>query len=721
MWITQLFVHNYFLRLHSCLTTAHNTGMKNANTSKNTKQLRQDKTAPKTAPWYTRISAEQMQLIMLTTPLIAQSIWAVYAFAIGQWVFACMAIPGFLSALVSLLYSLTQTHATQEHKTYENSVTLQQKQVPEIICRTTTLEQLLGLENSSYMWRSIVASWLQPPSSAVMIGIDETLAPTMLDIAQQGPHALVAGTTGSGKSVFLQTWCCAMACRNDAQHMQFVLLDFKGGSAFDILQGLPHTIGNVNDLDLRYATRALYALEKELTRRETLVSQYKVSTVEDLPEHIRPARLIIIIDEFHALQTQLDTMIARIVRIASLGRSLSMHVIACTQHPLGQVGADMKANMTLNICLRVRDSLQSVEMIGDSRASSISLHTPGRCYISDGSQTQLVQTAHCARIASLVEHIRAAHEFCAFPCPAQLFSEPLPRNISLMQIQHNHLYAGYESNNVQKQNNTSASANTYGLHQNTCAITQSEQSVEATRDYPVFALLDTNTTLEPLQLELRPQVIAIIGRREGGKSHTIHLLAQLLTQHRIPVSLTRRVQGNYITQEVNSTGTVISVPNTPNSSNSPSNTSDTVVVNGTDSDYCTDNIHSSCIVYSSNSVHNTTSDSSLKAWLIDDADEALHPLANDPLQQRIEECIRQRNQILILALTNGSLLKQTHAVDSTIIIPTADHATDLMNGIPSALLTQFDDIDYATAGRAVYLQRGRAYCIQIATLDCPSV
>lgn len=184
----------------------------------------------------------------------------------------------------------------------------------------------------------------------------------------------MAGTTGSGKSVLLQDWCVALAATHPSQALQFVLLDFKGGSAMERLCALPHVRGCVNDLDLKYATRALRALERELDRRERLAAALGVS---DLMHAACPvARLVIVVDEFHMLHGQLPDYIDRLVRIASLGRSLGMHLVACTQNPLGQISASMKANMSLRICLRVRDALQSQEMIGSDAAAHLSAVPP---------------------------------------------------------------------------------------------------------------------------------------------------------------------------------------------------------------------------------------------------------------------------------------------------------------------------------------------------------
>ena len=249
----------------------------------------------------------------------------------------------------------------------------------------------------------------------------------MLDLNRQGPHALVAGTTGSGKSVLLQSWCLALASMNGPEHLNFVFLDFKGGSAFRKLERLPHTVGSVCDLDLAHAVRALRALEAELTRREQLSAAVHASDIRDMVNP--PPRLIVVIDEFHALKDQLPDYVNRLVRIASLGRSLGMYLIAGTQNPMGQVSADMKANMSVSICLRVRDRLQSCELLGDGRAADLSPAMPGAAFCNDSEQVTAFRCATARDIDAVCRQIAFASRFVGSPPQPSLFTAPLPRHV----------------------------------------------------------------------------------------------------------------------------------------------------------------------------------------------------------------------------------------------------------------------------------------------------
>jgi DNA segregation ATPase FtsK/SpoIIIE, S-DNA-T family len=225
--------------------------------------------------------------------------------------------------------------------------------------------------------------------------------PFELDLRRDGPHALVAGTTGAGKSELLQTLIASLALANRPDAMSFVLIDYKGGSAFKDCARLPHTVGMVTDLDGHLTQRALASLSAELKRREELLLHAGAKDIEDYWTELRRGndleplpRLVLIIDEFASLVAELPDFVTGLVGIAQRGRSLGVHLVLATQRPAGVVSADIRANTNLRIALRVTDASESTDVIDAPDAAGIARSTPGRCYVRSGASTLVaVQTA----------------------------------------------------------------------------------------------------------------------------------------------------------------------------------------------------------------------------------------------------------------------------------------------------------------------------------------
>ncbi|MPZ61117.1 MAG: cell division-like protein [Propionibacteriales bacterium] len=223
--------------------------------------------------------------------------------------------------------------------------------------------------------------------------------PFAIDMVRDGPHGLLAGTTGAGKSELLQTIIASLAVGNRPDEMTFVLVDYKGGAAFKDCNHLPHTVGMVTDLDGHLTTRALQSLAAELHRREHQLKQANAKDIEDYLAGMGPGdepmpRLLIVIDEFAAMVTELPDFVTGIVDIARRGRSLGVHLILATQRPAGVVTADIKANTNLRIALRVTDVEDSKDVIEAPDSAYIGKSTPGRAFARLG-HTSLIpfQTA----------------------------------------------------------------------------------------------------------------------------------------------------------------------------------------------------------------------------------------------------------------------------------------------------------------------------------------
>ncbi len=219
-----------------------------------------------------------------------------------------------------------------------------------------------------------------------------------IDLVRDGPHALVGGTTGSGKSELLRSLVAGLAARVDPDHLVFVLVDYKGGSAFDQCARLPHVVGLVTDLDEHLGERALTSLEAELAHRERVL---RVSAAQDQASYLRSGspsgplpRLVVVVDEFATLASELPEFLGALVGVAQRGRSLGVHLVLATQRPSGAVNGNIKANTNLRIALRVQDAGDSSDIIDRKDAAAIARSNPGRAYVRSGpTDVELVQTA----------------------------------------------------------------------------------------------------------------------------------------------------------------------------------------------------------------------------------------------------------------------------------------------------------------------------------------
>jgi S-DNA-T family DNA segregation ATPase FtsK/SpoIIIE len=261
------------------------------------------------------------------------------------------------------------------------------------------------------------------PSTVVPLGRGPA-GDVVVDLAADGPHALVAGTTGSGKSELLQTLVAGLAAANRPQDLALLLVDFKGGAAFGSCRRLPHTVGVVTDLDTASTERALRSLQAELRRRESLLADVGATDLDGYAAGAdqisgaapRPPRLVIVVDEFATLVEELPDFVGGLVGIAQRGRSLGVHLVLATQRPEGVVSADIRANTRLRICLAVARESDSRDVVDAPHAAAIGRDTPGRGYLRAGpGELTVVQTAwvggdtatsHLSRVTlSPVEHL----------------------------------------------------------------------------------------------------------------------------------------------------------------------------------------------------------------------------------------------------------------------------------------------------------------------------
>ena len=219
-----------------------------------------------------------------------------------------------------------------------------------------------------------------------------------LDLRTDGPHALVGGTTGAGKSELLQTWILSMAANHSPQRLNFLLVDYKGGSAFAECDKLPHTVGMVTNLDANGVQRALKSLTAELDHRMKLLQDAKAKDLMELEKRwdtSAPPSLVIVVDEFAALVQEVPEFVDGVVNVAQRGRSLGLHLILATQRPAGVIKDNLRANTNLRLALRVADEADSTDVLGVSDAAFFDPDLPGRAVSKTGAgRLRPFQTAY---------------------------------------------------------------------------------------------------------------------------------------------------------------------------------------------------------------------------------------------------------------------------------------------------------------------------------------
>lgn len=233
----------------------------------------------------------------------------------------------------------------------------------------------------------VEARWSQarPYGLTATVGTSPS-GPFEVDLVRDGPHTLVAGTSGAGKSELLQTLVLALAAEHPPERLSFLFVDYKGGASSAELTELPHTVGSVTNLDPRLSLRALASLRAELRRRMAILG----GRAKDLAEMLRvapeeaPPSLVIVIDEFATLVKEVPDFVAGVVDIAQRGRSLGIHLVLATQRPAGVVNDNILANTNLRIALRVLEAADSTQVIGSKDAALIPVPLRGRAYARTG-------------------------------------------------------------------------------------------------------------------------------------------------------------------------------------------------------------------------------------------------------------------------------------------------------------------------------------------------
>lgn len=239
-------------------------------------------------------------------------------------------------------------------------------------------------------------------SMSAPIGISKSSVVSLdLHDKAHGPHGLVAGTTGSGKSEILQTYVLSMATLFHPYEVAFVIIDFKGGGMVNQFKDLPHLLGAITNIDGKEIERSLKSIKAELQKRQRLFADADVNHIDKYIKKYKAGEvktplphLIVIVDEFAELKAEQPEFMKELISAARIGRSLGVHLILATQKPSGQVNEQIWSNSRFKLCLKVQSQEDSNEVLKSPLAAEIK--EPGRAYLQVGNNEifELFQSAY---------------------------------------------------------------------------------------------------------------------------------------------------------------------------------------------------------------------------------------------------------------------------------------------------------------------------------------
>jgi len=251
----------------------------------------------------------------------------------------------------------------------------------------------------------------------VLVGKKSGNQDCYLDIHEKfhGPHGLVAGTTGSGKSETLQTYILSLAVNFSPEDVGFFIIDFKGGGMANLFSDIPHLSGQISNLSGNMVHRAMISIKSENERRQRLFSEYGVNNInlytklyKNHETEVAIPHLFIIIDEFAELKREEPDFMRELISVAQVGRSLGVHLILATQKPSGTVDDNIWSNSRFRLCLRVQDRQDSNDMLHKPDAAFLT--QAGRCYLQVGNDEiyELFQSGYSGGIYDENEERQAA-------------------------------------------------------------------------------------------------------------------------------------------------------------------------------------------------------------------------------------------------------------------------------------------------------------------------
>lgn len=292
------------------------------------------------------------------------------------------------------------------------------------LTKNITLFKLLGIHSAEDL--DLTSRWNSSQvfkTMAAPLGVMRKNEVVSLDLHEKfhGPHGLVAGTTGSGKSEILQSYVLSMATLFHPYEVSFVMIDFKGGGMVNQFKNLPHLIGAITNIDGAEINRSLLSIKAELLKRQSLFAEMDVNHIDQYIKKYKAneakvplPHLIIIVDEFAELKADQPEFMKELISAARIGRSLGVHLILATQKPAGQVNEQIWSNSKFKLCLKVQTKEDSNEVLKSPLAAEIK--EPGRAYLQVGNNEifELFQSAYSGAPAVVSdEGLKNEFKICA--------------------------------------------------------------------------------------------------------------------------------------------------------------------------------------------------------------------------------------------------------------------------------------------------------------------
>lgn len=315
--------------------------------------------------------------------------------------------------VVEFTYELIEDNLAQNIAVKLSPVYCEEVSLEGALTKNISLYELLGILSVDDL--EIDKRWETSEvykSMAAPLGVNVKKSVVCLDLNEKhhGPHGLVAGTTGSGKSEILQSYILSMATLFHPYEVGFVIIDFKGGGMVNQFKNLPHLIGAITNIDGREIDRSLLSIKAELRKRQEL---FAVANVNHIDAYIKLFKkgevttplphLILVVDEFAELKMDQPEFMKELISAARIGRSLGVHLILATQKPSGVVDAQIWSNSKFKLCLKVQNKEDSNEVLKTPLAAEIK--EPGRAYLQVGNNEifELFQSAYSGASTSMDE------------------------------------------------------------------------------------------------------------------------------------------------------------------------------------------------------------------------------------------------------------------------------------------------------------------------------